>query len=732
MFSFLTDVGVMHLGRVTSLAIIALILSSFLIVDVTTAEDTIDNLVVAEFYINFVTSTSLNLEIIMDALKLTTDKTYDAESIKSATDINLGAFSLLLYQMLDRQLNEVFKNADIVNFSMPTFDGDKFKEELNVELTSSFFGLNNSVNANDFINGVLDMGALVNYSLTLQAEPGWNNTYIIELGQNLGYQRTTGTFDGINVIRWAVKNWNGNNPSRLAELQLKLDDPTTPASETDDIFLDFMLESQDNGPTSLITNILVKSADIRIYNVLPDFIYNLDFMPADGIRLLVDNGFITWSKCYEKAINPLEEKIKSTIEESPFNQTLNIAFSWDEETTTDCLVPYKISNMDNTPSIKAILTDNNVDLQICDISSRALFGLILSGAEANISKEDVNFGDDLNKIGYDYNVTLYLLDDLYLDGENAYTWNESNPISGKFESDNSAIYTDEEKDTLIEIEVKSTDLNLLNFFTGETELTFGLDLKETRNYNVTILPDEFTLPKKVSLEYLNSDAFRLCVEENVFNEESVTNFLNDEKNLFENTLKQVLSGLEVKANVNRNVFEESLAAWDGNISKMNAYPPVKVASYAHIPYPISFDLSFLPPSFDIPTNIFNFTGLPNQNVTYKMIFPQGISIDVSDPLNKAVIKETKDGRQYIEITFSASESNLSVEVSCKMTAPALFIIGVFMPCIVCFIIAIILIIVIYIIRKKRKGRKIITTTGEEDLTGYEDENYYVPPPPGSK
>ena len=731
MFSFLTDVGVMRLGRIISLIVVILTLTSFFVANVTVAEDTLDNLVVAEFYIDFVTGTYLNVEIIMDAHKLTIDETYTSDEIKSADEGKLGAFSFLLYQMLERQLDETFKNADILNFSMPTFDGDKFNEELDVKLTTSYFGLNDSVNANDFINGILDMSAILNYSLNFQVEPGWNNTYIIELGQNLDYKRTTGTLYN-SRIRWIVKNWDGNNPSKLAELELKMDDPTTPASESEDIYLEFILDSETGDTTSLNTNVLVKSADIQIYNVLPNFIYNIDFMPSDGIRLLVDNGFVTWNEFYEKAIKPLEEKTVSTIEKSSFNQTLNIIFSWDNETTTDCLVPYEISNMNNKPFIKAILTDNRVDLQICDISSRALFGLINSGAEVNISEEDINFGDDLNNIGYDYNATLHLPNNLYLDGENVYTWNESIPISGEFESDNAASYFDEEKDTVIEIEVKSTDLNLLSFFTGKTELTFGLDLKGTRNYNLTTMPEGFTLPEKVFLDYLNSDAFRLCIEENVFSEESVTNFLEDEKDFFENTLRQVMPGVKINANVNRDIFEKSLAVWNGDISMMDDDLPVKTASCAHSSYIVSFDLAFLPPGFNIPIKKFNFTGLPNQDVTYRMIFPHGISIEVSDPLNKAVVKETKDEKDYIEIKFNASESNLTVGVSYKMIPSVLFVVGIFLPCIVSLIIAIILSVVIYIIRKKRKGKKIEIPTEEEDLTGYEDEDYYVPPPPRTK
>jgi hypothetical protein len=721
----------MRLNKLICFIMILLILFSSFLVNVATADDTIDNLVVAEFYVYFVTGSSLDLEVIMDAQKLTTDKTYYSQDIKNASERDLGAFELLLYQMLDRQFDETFKNADVLNFSMPVFDGNKFSEKLNINLTSSFFGLNESVNSNDFINGVLDIGAIVNYSLNLQAEPGWNNTYFIELGQNLNYKLTTGTIDG-NYIKWTVKNWNGNSPSKFAELQLRKYVPTTPSLKSEDIFLEFMLDSKNAVSTSFITNILIKSADIKIYNILPSFVYNLDFVPADGIRLLVDNGFITWDEIYEKTVEPLKEIITTTIEKSSFNQTLDIMFSWDYNTTTDCLVPYEISKMNNKPSVKAILTDDKIDLKICGISSRAIFGLINSGAELNIVKEDVNFGDKLNSIGYNYNITLYLPDKIYLNNKNFFNWKENINYLVKFKSDIATSYSDEDRDTVIVIEVKSTDLNLLSFFTGRTELNFGLDLKETKNYNVTKLPDEFILPEKIILKYLNSDAFRLCVEEYVFSEDRITNFLNHGKDSFENTLRQILPNLEIGASVDRDVFDKSLAEWDGNIANMDANPPIKVGSYAYSSYPVSFDFYYFPPGFDIPTKTFNFIGLPNQNVTYKMIFPNGISIDVADQLNKTVVGKTDDDRYYFEITFSASEFNLSTVVSCKMIPSALFIIGVLLPCIASVIITIILIIVILIIRKKRKIKKPKKISKDEDITSYEEDDFYVPPPPGSK
>jgi hypothetical protein len=633
--------------------------------------------------------------------------------------------------MLNKQLDVTFKNAEIKDFEIPSFNGNYFIEELNVSLTSSFFGLDESVSANDFINGVLDISALVNYSFTLQAEPGWNNTYEFDLGDDLEFKRTTGIPDG-KFLSWKIINWDGNSENKIADIQVKKKIPTTEKLKAEDIFIGFELDLPDTKTPNLTCNIILKNIDISNYNVVPSFISNINIVPADGFRLFVDNGFISWDSSYQKTIEPIEEKIIATIEQSQFNQTLDFVYNWDDETTIDCLNPFEINNMDYKPPIRAIFKDGFVDLQICKISSRALFGLINSGADVSISEEDINFGENLNRIGYDYNITLYLPKNLYLEGENVYTWNGTNPISGKFESDDEISYSSEKKDTIIEIEIKNTDLNLLSFFTGKTELTFGLDLKGNRNYNVTSIPDEFDLPEKVSLNFLSADAFRICVEENVFDEKSVNLFLNSESDEFEGIFKHLLPGLEVSGNINKERFENSLE-WDRNISDMDAEKPVNVATTMHSLYTISFDFSFLPPKFEIPERDFNFTGLKNQDVTYRMVFPNGIYIEISDPLDKAQFGQLNDGRYYFEIAFNASESDLKVDVSCKIIPSALFIVGIFVPCIVSIFITIVLVIIIYIIRRKRKEKGGVEQyVEEEEKTGYEDEDFYVPPPPGSK
>ena len=230
----------MHLTRLTCGMIVLLILSSLFIVTTVNAEEEIENLVEATFNIEFKTGTDINIEVTIDALKLTTDETYTSNEIITATDIQLGAFGLLLYQMLKRQFEGVFPNAKFLNFSMPVFNGNIFSEKLNVKLTPAFFGINNTVDATNFINGALDMSALVNYTLNLQAEPGWNNTYKIVLGNKLDYQKTNGILSG-NTFSWSLKNWDGNKPSRVANLQIKKKESTTKKLGSEDIFLEFKL-----------------------------------------------------------------------------------------------------------------------------------------------------------------------------------------------------------------------------------------------------------------------------------------------------------------------------------------------------------------------------------------------------------------------------------------------------------------------------------------------------------
>jgi len=741
----------MKLNRLFYVIMVVSLLSPLCLVKITTAEDTIENQVVATFGIEMKSATDFKIgcDISVNKIKLIgSGNTYTGDQIESISTTNvflLGAIANEVQISINRTILESFKDARVSALNeIPVYENKKFHDDFNVNLTSEFFGMNKKVNAHDFVNGVLDMGAYVSYAFNLRAEAGWTNTFTCSLPSTMMLESANTDVTVGNEIIWTVDNRNGDAVSKQATLSIQSETPSTPKQTSEEITIEFELDGRNARSIDLKTNILAKSVDIRNYSILPDFITNLDVVTSDGIRLFIENGLTSWDDLYQKTIKPVEINTTSTIEKSSLNQTLNMVFSWDPETTTNCSTPYDITNMNEEPPIKAGLLASDISLKIDNINARALFGLIDSGATANISSTDINFGDKLGEIGYPYypyNGSFYLPDNISLAGEKIYKWNQSKPISGEFKSDDAPEYSNEKIQTIIEIEFSGLDLNLFGLFTGKAELTSKLYTKETSNYYVTTLPDEFTLPNKVKLGYLNSDAFRLCVEENVFGEEKVSAFLDNEKKLFENRLTSLLPGLKINGLVNRDAFDRSIASWDGEITNMDADTPVTTASDAHSSYPVTFSLSFSPPKFEITEQSLNLTGLQNQNVTYRIVLPRGTTMDASDSLNR-LVTGTADGRDYIEISFGTSESGITDIVRFKIVPSPLFALSIFLPCIVCLVIAVVLIIAILIIRKKRKGfggkrsrpkkTKESKEDEEEESGGYEEQEYYVPPPPSSK
>lgn len=719
------------------LLIIPIFLSSFLYISVK-ADEEIENIVSATFKIDMESASDLkiNVEIFVTKLTLSTiEKTYSAEEIKVISNSNseqMGAIKYALKTMIFNQIQATFINAKVTSLlELLNYENYNFYDEYIVNLTSNFFDINQTINSHELINGLLDVGARVRYDLNLKADPGWDIIYSFNLGEKLEYQLTDGSINN-NIIEWNVRNSEGDLPSLDAFFILRNKNPTT-YEEKEDISIGFIINSQIE-PASLESEIIINSMSLTNYSFLPEFITNIEFVPSDGVRLFVKNGMITWGEIYQKTIKDIQENIKNTIVQSDFNQTLTFDFKFDNTTTDECSDPFNINKMDKNPPVKALLKDDDIQLILNDISSKALYGLINAGAKSNITPNSINFGNNLDDLFYNYNITLKLPLNININNENIYTWDNKNiSFSGLMFSNKSPEYTQPIINTIIEIEAETTDLNLLSFFTGNTELNFGLKINEEKSYKVTRLPTPFNLPKTIDITYLNADALKLCIEENVFNEEEISTFLTNEKNIFEQIINKIIIGLDAKGNINKEIFQNSLQ-WDSDITTMDDKEPLKTQIYSHTPYPIKFKLSIIPPGIQINNQTYKFIGLENQYITYRIIFPNGIKISLLNNNERVYINETLGGKQYIEITFTPEEANTEIDATITIEPNILFIIALLTPCIISIIIAFILIIVIIIFRKKRKKRKKPSKPIEpiEDTTGYEEEEYYIPPPPGSK
>jgi len=718
-----------HLQKLILILIIGLIIFTFENVLADPVEDQVE----CDYNINIVNGVSLITEVNAVVEKITlsaSGSTYTSSDINSFVTSNpeyLGAIKYAIKGLLSNQIKDSFPNAVITALNeLPAYENGVFTDSFNIIFTNSFFILNQTVNVNDFILGLYDSGAVVNYTFPLSASIGWNNTYVFTLPDHMNFIRTNGTVQQTE-ISWDVNTGLGYSSKTNAELSLKYNNPTSVYNDNTSIYINFVIDCSEPKQQKLNQILSVDSLHILDYTSLPNYITNIKSLPADAIRLCILNNFTNWSKIYEMTFLPINLIINNLIEASSFNQSLEVDFSYDNLTTVDAIEPYNISQMDSDPMIKAVFADNDIDFKIFDLPSRAIFGLINAGAKTSITQFDVNFADNLEEVSYPYNGTLIFPKHVFLEDKNVFVWNASNPIKGNFTSEVAPIYSNQEIKSNITIIIDETDMNLLSFFTGKTELTINLYLEETQERNVTLIPETLQIPSQISLDHLNSDAFRICVEEKIFSNESINEFLNSIKINFENRTGFMFPLLIGKAHTNIDVFEESLT-WDENLSNMDSEKPVKINSFMRSTYSLPFEFSLLPPSFKVASQNITLTGIENQTVTYMMIFPQGTTVKVSDTLNKSITGETSDGSKFFMLSFNASESDLADVVTLQIQPSSLFVIGLFIPCLISILITIILFVVVYVLRKKRNK---IRGGPPPSEPGYENQDYYVPPPPPS-
>ena len=719
---------------------VILLLISVVFVFMTTAENTSETQVEATIICTFETGSQLNVrtQMIVNRISNIYETTYTRQMIETMTDSDaLAVIKNQLHILVRNQIEETFQNANVSAITKkPTYEKPYFIDEFHVNLTDSFFHYNGSMNMTKFISGVLDMGATVTYHFNVHAEQGWNITYsyVIPSTMTLTYANTAET----NPVTWVVRNWDGNDTGKDATLSIQLKNQTTAASETEDIALEFTLDARTVDNINFTDSIVVKKMNIHNYNVLPEFVTGLDIIPADGVRLCIDSGLFSWTDLLEKTIRPIEQQTTSLIENSSFQQTLGLSFTWDAESTTNCSTPYNLTHMDDSPAIRANFKDPDVNLQICQMPARAFFGLINAGATASISNADVNFGSGLEGIIHPYSIILHLPTNISLNGDNVYIWNKTTPIIGTFLSGLKPTppYTEEHIETAIEIEVLKMDLNIPSVFTGKTELTTSTKMKEDDRLYVIRREGEISFSPKINMTFLNSDSFRLCTEENVFNESQINSFLSQKTEMFQQRLSEIFHGLRGKGIIDRKIFSNSLV-WDGDISAMDNVVPIVISNYANEVYTVGFNVSLWPADLTLAPQRFTIRGVENQTVTYRIIFPLGIMVNASDSVGKSLITgKTNDGRDFVELSFDAESSMQSTVLTCVLNVSPVYVLGLFLPCILVFILLIVLVVIIYLIRKKRgglrRGKGKLFEPEDNEPSDYGEQDYYVPPPPPKK
>jgi hypothetical protein len=693
----------------------------------------IENLVEADFDISFISGTHLTVEITIFPQKLTTDRVYYTSDIITASSEEIGALKYAVFLMLKDQLSILFRGVTLNNFTLPMLQSGVFTEYLDLNLDSEFFNMSSTVSTHELINGFLDMGASISYVFPFAPETGWNTTYTIYLPQEIVLDSVNTidvTSDG-GIISWNVANWYGTAPSKEGHLSIKEKNPST-ASMQEQIEIIFDIDSRSPSHIILDTNIIAKSLSIESYNVLPEFILNIQYLPSDGIRLLIKNQLLSLEDLFRQTYQPIIQHITSVIENTSFNQSYQKKFSWDQQTIINTTHAYDISMMDTSPPIIGKLIDENIALTFLGLSGRAFFGLLNAGAVATLNSNDINFGSGLHALMYPYAITLTLPLKIKVDDQDEITWVNASEFKGTFISHNNQqdMSIEEHIEEYITIDISKMDLNILSLFTGSLKMNTALSVTAEEYQFITSPQGDLTLPEKIQLDLLNADVLRLCIEESIFTPLQITNYLREKKDEFNGQLSTLLRDIELKGILDENTFFNSLD-WDGDISSMDALTPILISITSKSLHPTELTISLIPPSLGIANQTFHLTGFPQKTTIYTIIFPKGISIDPIN-INGSNIHQDKDsnGRYFIEYKIPASSFDTSQIITCHLTASPLYVLSILLPLILSIILVIILIILIYLFRKKRRGRtsKQYPSHPQE----YYNREEYTPPPPPQK
>lgn len=717
------------LKKTYSVVFVILLLSSQFFSLIGTAADS-DNFVVANFDIVLVSGTQMTVDITVTPKKLTTDRVYFHSDILSATSEELGALKYAVFLMLKDQLSTIFRGVTLDNFSLPTHQAGVFTESLDLTLDSAFFNMNSTVNAQDFVNGFLDMGASISYVFPFSAEPGWNNTYTIVLSPEMILEaaNTVDVSSDGTSLTWKVENWYGNGVSAEGQLSIKELNPSPPIQK-EDISILFEIDSSSPSTIKLDSKIIAKSLDLELYEVLPSFISHSRYLPADGIRLLIKNQLLSWQDLFNSTYQPITQHIKTVIENTSFNQTYDAVFTWDPETTTNITYPYNTSKMDTSPPLTGILSDKKIEFSYLGISGRAFYGLLNAGATATLSANDINFGANLQILNYPYTITLILPTNVFINNQETITWTNTTEFGGNFTSQNIPENppTEEHIEEYITIDISKMDLNILGLITGTLEMNTAITITSDEYQFITTPPQGLILPKKLNLDFLNADALRLCIDEYIFAPGQITNYFLEKKEYFNTEYRTLLHNLELNGIFNEPLFFNSLA-WDGDITSMDALTPIQTTITSKSLYPTKLNISLIPPSVHISNQTFHLTGIPTKTVVYTILFPKGITIDPLN-INTSNIHQDQDadGRQFIEYTIPSTNSQLSQTLTFHLTASPLYVISILLPLLLSIALVIILLLLIYFFRKKRQGK--IPRQSHPPPPDYYNQNTYIPPPP---
>jgi DNA-directed RNA polymerase subunit RPC12/RpoP len=416
-----------------------------------------------------------------------------------------------------------------------------------ISLDPASIGLPMESDMDALVSGTLKMGGVLNLSFELVAEAGHMNTF--------RFTPPSGNVFMAGQAMTSVQEFvvDGRaSTGRVTKIEHLVFTSSSPADLEEAVAADGLVDIQEFDDLSITMDIVIDAVDsTEISPYFPDVI-GLDLVSADGIRMAVENGLMTWDDVYGLAVR---EQVKET--EGQLSALMvgspRLTFQWNGSS----LSGYDPSKMTG-PSLKGRLTGNgSIDLR--GLSVNTAMEALRSGAKVPL---ELDIDSDL-----DWKVDLCMplgttLEGTGLtptkgqDGRVRFHLNKGYPSLKGF------VVAEEENDHAyhgkisLDIRVKEFDDSIRRVL-GQRRTTIWFDIDIEVDVNSVPLEGALSeqVPKDIEMERADADFVRALLADGEINRSIIDDVVEGLRPIVVNKLTKALGG---EAVVRLFVEEQSL------------------------------------------------------------------------------------------------------------------------------------------------------------------------------
>jgi hypothetical protein len=639
------------------------------------------------------------------------------------------------------------KVAEVLITLTPTIpEGEK------LQFNKSYLGMKEETKSvNNLTIGVLKMGADITTNFDVETDKGTKMFVEIVAPQDVtpsgtinatvGNTSTTGTMYTVETnyraVRYPLDNIVGTEKKKATvSLNLASSSPLNITKES--IEIESKLDLNDFY-MSINLDVVIKSIEIEKYKIdVPEKVHNLKFITADGVRLAVENGLASW----EDILNNVTGKTKD-VNEKLTNATgsdLTITYNWNEMSKNE---GYDILDMGVTRPALRLSGSGSTPMSVksgnTTISRDALIGFLNAGATATFSSGKV----DAN---YTMTITVVLPRDITfaepqnltrgtdIENREAYRWSDpaNKSISGMLKSTRpsaekarSPEYAKDKTLATIVVDIPTITIGK-GLIPNPKEISADVKLDITAEiYRVSIETYGIELPEDVKFKYINADAIRLALSENVASLDNISSNIYVKTDSLNDSLRKSFNdptiglSFEYDWSTLREKDSSGKEKYIYDLNNMKEDVPIRIRLKTTFTYKMggtseTASLAFIKSKLESAITLMKVSvplslqGIKGWDSRYRVIFPEGIVIaDVSAP--NAVIGNI-GGRQYFEYLVEGvgMSEDPKVDLSVSIGITPMFLLTIpLIRIIVISLVAIIVIVIVYKVarRKKAKERK---------------------------